>query len=187
MEQRHILLLYHGAFERECLDSIAADISREFGILAVAREHHFEIENHYDPARRQYNADTLLKYMKAFTPTEAVKTIGLFRVDLFIPILTFLFGQAYYRGNLGVVSAYRLRNEQYGLKSDEALLTERLSKVVLHELGHAFGLTHCLEPSCVMRSSTYVEDIDQKKAAFCAGCRRELETGGIDNKFPTLI
>ena len=181
MEQCYILLLYHGAFERKCLDSIADDIRREFGIQVLARVHHFEIENHYDPARRQYNADTLLKYIKTCAPPAAIKTIGLFRIDLFIPILTFLFGQAIYRGNLGVASVYRLRNEQYGLKSDDTLLMARLSKVVLHELGHAFGLTHCLEPSCVMRSSTYVEDIDQKKAAFCAGCRKKLETGGMDD------
>ncbi|MCA1757107.1 MAG: hypothetical protein LC649_06590 [Bacteroidales bacterium] len=38
-----------------------------------------------------------------------------------------------------------------------------------------FGLVHCQNPECIMRSSTYVEDIDQKKLKFCPTCREELD------------
>jgi archaemetzincin len=33
---------------------------------------------------------------------------------------------------------------------------------------------HCHIPSCVMRSSTYVEDLDQKSHNFCNKCRNEI-------------
>ncbi|MDP2336345.1 MAG: hypothetical protein Q8N05_07830, partial [Bacteroidota bacterium] len=37
-----------------------------------------------------------------------------------------------------------------------------------------FGLIHCTNPTCVMRSSTYVEDIDQKIQHLCFKCKAEL-------------
>jgi archaemetzincin len=64
-----------------------------------------------------------------------------------------------------------LRNEHYGLAADENLLLSRLIKEVIHELGHTFGLIHCHAPDCVMRSSTYVEDIDQKGQSLCMSCK----------------
>jgi archaemetzincin len=105
---------------------------------------------------------------------KALKTIGLLDVDLFIPILTYIFGQAVFKGNTGIVSLYRLKNEQYGMKPDEDLLFQRFKKVIIHELGHTFGLVHCYNPTCVMRSSTYVEDIDQKDPGLCLSCREEI-------------
>jgi archaemetzincin len=167
-------LLYHGQFTQHCLDAIVADIRRIYRIPVEIRECHSEISEFFDPARRQYNANNLLKYINSIAGSNVLKAIGLFRVDLFIPILTFIFGQAAYKGNAGVVSVYRLRNEQYGLRPDDRLLLERLRKVVIHELGHTFGLIHCLNPECVMRSSTYVEDIDQKTLHFCNNCLKEL-------------
>jgi len=100
--------------------------------------------------------------------------MGLLRVDLYIPILTYIFGQAALKGNSGIASLYRLKNERYGLQPDNALLIERFSKVIIHELGHSFGLIHCAYPVCIMRSSTYVEDLDQKENHFCHKCQAEL-------------
>ena len=45
----------------------------------------------------------------------------------------------------------------------------------LHELGHSCGLKHCIDPDCVMRSSTYVEDVDQKGIQYCQTCRETLQ------------
>ena len=97
----------------------------------------------------------------------------MFNVDLFIPILTYIFGQAFLNGRTGIASAYRLSNERYGIKTDDKLILERFIKEVIHELGHTFGLIHCHIPACVMRSSTYVEDIDQKSMHLCLNCRHE--------------
>ena len=46
-----------------------------------------------------------------------------------------------------------------------------LEKEAIHELGHTHGLLHCADPTCVMRASTYVEEIDLKSAGFCLRCR----------------
>jgi len=60
------------------------------------------------------------------------------------------------------------------MEADSKLVIERLQKGVIHELGHLFGLVHCHVPACVMRSSTYVEDIDQKDISICSNCRKLL-------------
>ena len=61
-----------------------------------------------------------------------------------------------------------------GWISDDRFILERFKKEVIHELGHTFGLIHCHIPTCVMRSSTYVEDIDQKSTNLCIKCRSEF-------------
>ena len=106
---------------------------------------------------------------------DSFKVMGLFNVDLFIPILTFIFGQAFLNGHSGIASVYRLTNERYGLPRNDQLLIERTKKEVIHEFGHTFGLIHCDNPACVMRSSTYLEDVDQKKLHLCHKCQTQLE------------
>ena len=180
MDKKGISLISHGQFEESFLEALAYDVKIEFGMPVEVSENHVDLSELYDPARRQYDANRLLKMLDSNLNMKALKTIGLFRVDLFIPILTFIFGQAVFKGKTGIVSLYRLKNEQYGLQADNKLLFERFRKVIIHELGHTFGLIHCHVPSCVMRSTTYVEEIDQKKHHFCNKCRGELEFA-IDN------
>ena len=179
MTKQKISLISHGQFENYFLETIAEDITQEFLYPVHVEESHIDLSEFYDPTRRQYDGNRLLKFLDSFTNRETLKTLGLFRVDLYIPILTYIFGQAIFKGRTGIASIYRLKNEQYGMKMDEDLLLDRFRKVVIHELGHTFGLVHCYVPSCVMRSSTYVEDIDQKKKKLCSKCREEIESASI--------
>ncbi len=174
MEKQKILLISCGHFEKEVLDCLVQDIEHEFGFSVSYKECCLEMSGYYHPSRRQYNANDILKATAEASEAGFVKTIGLFRVDLFIPILTYIFGQAFLGGDTAIVSLFRLRNELYGLEPNRNLMIERFRKVVLHELGHSFGLIHCLNPVCIMRSSTYVEDIDQKKNVFCSACHDQL-------------
>jgi len=174
VREQSILVIDHGNFEKSFLDSIAACISREYQLPVSIRESRSDLSDFYDPMRRQYNGNELMKELESWSLADNIKNIGLFRVDLCNPILTYIFGQAALNGSIGVASMYRLRNEQYGMEKDENLLLERFQKVIIHELGHMFGLLHCHVPPCVMRSSTYVEDIDQKSVHLCSKCRKEI-------------
>ena len=174
MDSPAITILSFGRFERGFLEKISEVVMQELNCIVTIKEAHIDISELYDPVRRQYNGDKLLKIVGSLNGTGDSKTIGLFNVDLFIPILTFIFGQAQLGGRLVIASQYRLSNERYGMPADEDLLLQRFTKEVIHELGHTFGLIHCHTPTCVMRSSTYVEDIDQKKAQFCEKCRAEI-------------
>ncbi len=177
MEKQGIILVSCGLFENKLLKSVAMDVSTQFHHPVRLKECTLDIHQYYNPGRRQYDANGLLKLISGQAPEGAVKVIGMLRVDLYIPILTYIFGQASLNGLAGVVSLFRLRNEHYGLEPNYDLLIERFSKVTLHELGHTFGLIHCSNPVCVMRSSTYVEDLDQKNKSFCYQCSAGLNQG----------
>ncbi len=170
-----ITFVSFGIFEKGLLEKISGIVVPEFGYPVKVTEVHADLTKFYNPDRRQYNGDQLLKEVDALNYQGSVKTIGLFNVDLYIPILTYIFGQAQLGGRTAIASLFRLNNELYGIKTDDELNSDRFAKEIIHELGHTFGLIHCHTPSCVMRSSTYVEDIDQKKPHFCPGCRSLLE------------
>ncbi|MBS0011759.1 MAG: archaemetzincin family Zn-dependent metalloprotease [Bacteroidales bacterium] len=175
LDKGKIILILCGHFEKDVIDKISADISRFFDFPVDVKDCSLNLASFYNPSRRQYDANMTIKAIAELAFPGAVKTIALFRVDLFIPILTYIFGQSMVDGRTGIVSLYRLRNELYGLEQDNRLLTERFRKVIIHELAHAFGLIHCLNPACIMRSSTYMEDIDQKEMEFCLACQDELD------------
>ena len=102
------------------------------------------------------------------------RVLGVTACDLYVPVLTFVFGEAQLDGNCAVVSTARLHEEFYGLPAREDLLRERLVKEAAHELGHTFGLRHCADWRCVMASSHAVERLDVKGAEFCAACRKPV-------------
>ena len=172
-----ITLISFGFFGKNLLEQVAEAVKSEYNCTLNLKEGHIDLSEFYDPVRRQYNGNSLLKFVDVLPVSDPGKTIGLFSVDLFIPILTYIFGQAYLGGRTGIASLYRLNNESYGMKADDMLLLNRFKKEVIHELGHTFGLIHCSTPTCVMRSSTYVEDIDQKEQSLCAGCRKDVGLG----------
>ncbi|HLO92203.1 MAG TPA: archaemetzincin family Zn-dependent metalloprotease [Lentimicrobium sp.] len=174
MIPEQITLISFGYSEKKLPELIAKDVESQFAIPVVVKDGFLDISEFYDASRRQYDGNRLLQRIDTGYSLDNSKTLGLFNVDLFIPILTYIFGQAYLNGKAGVASVYRLHNERYGMKADDILLIERLKKIVVHELGHTFGLIHCLNPECVMRSSTYVEDIDQKSFKICHTCRNKL-------------
>jgi archaemetzincin len=174
MDLHNITLISFAFFEESFLRGIAETLHSETNLRIRIREGHLDLSDYFDPARRQYNADSILNAVDSSYGGDFTKTIGLFDVDLFIPILTYIFGQGYLNGRTSIASAYRLRNESYGLLRDDLLLKERFTKEIIHELGHTLGLIHCHDPECVMRSGSYVEDIDMKSAAFCHDCRKKL-------------
>jgi archaemetzincin len=174
MSLQHITIISFGQYENDFLDKVVKGVSHEFQIPIKVKEGHLDLSDYYDPTRRQYNGNSLLKAVDLMSSTDSLKTIGVFNVDLFIPILTFIFGQAFLNGRSGIVSLYRLNDERYGMPTDENNLLDRTIKEIVHELGHAFGLIHCHTSTCVMRSSTYVEDIDQKRSSLCGNCKNEM-------------
>lgn len=179
MDSKLITLVSYGNFEKEFLEEIAESVKLEFNCTVRIEERHTDLSEFYDPARKQYDGNKLLKKIDARSSEDSFKTIGLFRIDLFIPILTYIYGQAFLNGKTAIASSFRLNNERYGMPKDENIILERFKKEVNHELGHTFGLKHCHVPGCVMNSSTYVEDIDQKGVGLCGKCKEEINLSGL--------
>ena len=128
-----------------------------------------------DVKRGQHSSTRILRWILTGIPRSAEKVLGITDVDLFIPVLTFVFGEAQVGGSAAVVSTARLRLTYDDRPAPRDLVEGRLVKECLHELGHTFGLVHCPEVACVMSRSNSVLDVDQKRAALCRDCRQRLE------------
>jgi archaemetzincin len=124
--------------------------------------------------RQQYHSSEVLHRMQGVVNTNSWRVLGVAAVDLYIPILTFVFGEAQMGGPCALVSAHRLRQEFYGLPPDEEVLRQRLLKEAVHEIGHTLDLVHCDDYRCAMAPSHAVEWIDLKESTLCAGCEARV-------------
>lgn len=140
----------------------------------------FDLTKAYDAGRHQYYSSTILAELIENPPADAFRMLGVTGVDLYVPVLTYLFGEAQFKGLGAIISTFRLQNEFYEQPHDTQLFHERLLKEAVHELGHTYGLVHCNYPGCVMNSSTYIEDVDEKMVSFCGACAKIVEEGGIE-------
>ncbi len=161
--------------DNDLLKHLTSVLFDAFKIPVSFLQDSFPLKEGYDPVRNQYNSTWILSQLLEKAPRENCKILGVTSVDLFVPVLTFVFGEAQLQGKAAVVSTYRLRDELYGLPPNPERLKERLAKEAVHELGHTFGIVHCRDPRCVMHSYTYAEEIDFKSKDFCSSCSVLLE------------
>lgn len=120
--------------------------------------------------RQQFHSSELLAAMQRYVDKNTWRLLGVTERDLYIPILTFVFGEAQIGGSSAIVSYHRLRQEFYGLPPDLDLVANRLLIESVHELGHTLHLTHCDDFRCAMAASHAVEWIDIKDSGFCEDC-----------------
>lgn len=154
------------------VDAAVAALHREYATQA----HHVRLEerppNTFDVRRQQHASRPILEWLVTRVPDPGSKLLGVTDVDLFIPVLTFVFGEAQLGGSAAVVSTSRLREPPA-----EPLIRARLTKESVHEIGHTFGLVHCSSASCVMARSPALASVDVKEDRLCQDCRvryREL-------------
>ena len=127
------------------------------------------------PARGQYNAAPLLKVLSQdLPPGEHLLRVGVTAADLCLPVLTYVYGEAWVGGRLAVVSTHRLGGRDPAEQGGRSQRFERLAKVALHEAAHAIGLTHCREPGCLMVFSVGLDILDQLRLRFCPRCEHAL-------------
>lgn len=133
----------------------------------------------YHSERQQFHSSELLQRLRVFVRPHDWRLLAVADIDLYIPILKYVFGEAQLGGPCALVSVYRLRQEFYGLDRDDELLSQRLLKESIHELGHTLDLHHCDHYRCVMASSHAVEWIDLRETHLCEACQAELEANGF--------
>jgi archaemetzincin len=173
---RHFYVGATPEVDREVLAGITHALPRRTGLEPVPLELP-SIDFAYDERRNQYASNAVLEMLLRECPRDADKLLALTERDLFIPVLTFVYGQAQLGGRVGAVSLARLRQQFYGLPPDPGVLLDRALKEILHESGHLYGLVHCADRACAMSLSTGIRQIDGKQASYCAACAVRLERG----------
>jgi archaemetzincin len=131
----------------------------------------------FNETRKQYRSDIILMEIRNFADArqEFDRILGITDVDLFVPSMNFVFGEAEHLGKAALVSFWRLRPEFHQRPPNEEAFGERCAKEAIHEIGHTLGLDHCDNPFCVMHFSNSILETDVKKSFFCKKCASEVE------------
>jgi len=116
-------------------------------------------------------------------PKDAVVLMGITERDLFPkPEWNYVFGSASYQDGVGVTSMYRFANGNLTDSNFNKSL-ERLIKISSHEIGHMFGISHCLNANCVMNGTNHLPETDSHFARACSLCQQKLNSSiKYDNK-----
>jgi archaemetzincin len=174
---KRISLIPLGNISSKQMEVLAESLTTTLQVPCALSPERQNIEFAYDSLRGQYHSTAVLSRMRSLPHRDGTLLLGVTEADLFVPIFTFVFGEAQLGpddATTAIVSLHRLRQEFYGLVPDFALLSARLLKEALHEIGHTLGLRHCRDYRCVMSSSPAVENIDLKNPQFCAPCKEKL-------------
>ena len=124
----------------------------------------------YDERRFQYDAGIIIESLESKQFNDYEKVIGVFDMDIFIPIFMHVFGEARQGGKFALVSLFRLRKNPDGSIPADELVYERTAKVALHELGHLFNLLHCENKRCLMHFAGSVAELDEIPPDLCEYC-----------------
>jgi len=170
-----IFLLPLGTLEPALLEGILEDVKAVIPLPLTLLDAQPHPDYAGEPAGRQYDSTPILKEVLRMAPADALRIVGVTEADLFMHVLSFIFGRAQLGGKAAVVSLARLRPEFYGETPDGKRVAERAAKEIIHELGHTFGLVHCDLPECVMYLANVLRQIDRKSREFCGPCRERLD------------
>lgn len=177
---KKIYLVPMGNIDTDIVQSASLSLWHTFG-LEVIQISQLEIPPYsYDEKRKQYSSIEILRMLHKTMPKEAFRVLALIDKDLFIPVLSFVYGHAQFEGKVGIVSIARLRQEFYGFRGDKKLLTIRMLKEITHETGHLFGLTHCNDTTCPMTLSTNIRALDKKGVSLCESCKLLLKENMVE-------
>jgi len=174
MNKEMIALIPIGSIDQGLLTTLASSLKEIFKLpVSIGPPMQLPSEA-YNPKRQQFHATTILNMIKGKTSPDGGRRLGIVDVDLYVPELNFVFGEADLLGKTAIISLSRLRQEFYRLPRDEEPFLKRSLKEAVHELGHTFGLRHCQNEKCVMHFSNSLSDTDIKQATFCPICQKKL-------------
>ena len=165
--------------ESDFVEAVRVAIEHAFKAKIVLGEKLSAPARSYSRERAQYLStdllDVLATHARGDERIERIR-LGITNVDLFVPELNFVFGEASSARRVAVFSTARLNSQAYGEPKDEAILLRRATTEAVHELGHVFGLGHCTSPSCVMWFSNTLSETDRKGSEFCQRCTRQIDS-----------
>ena len=163
-----------GDLAAELLDPLRAEITRIYRYPTEVLPLLDDLEFAFHPNRNQYHSTPILEQLALKTPAGAIRVLAVVEVDLFIPILTHVYGEAQLGGISCMVSTIRLNEGHSALNTQQPFLG-RIIKEAIHELGHTFRLRHCREHTCLMHYCHDESDVDRKSDQLCRYCRILLE------------
>lgn len=139
----------------------------------IAPNKNFPDHLYYKP-RNRYRADRIIHWLR-MNIADSVRTVaGITSLDVSTTknnVYDYgVMGLGYSPGHACVVSTFRAaktaRNKNH--------LQQRLLKLVIHELGHNFGLTHCSKKACYMVDAEGQMKLDEERF-LCEQCKKKMK------------
>lgn len=159
-----------GTVSRKTQNAIRARLEKEYFAKVTILPSVPLPKSAYYLARSRYRADRLLPILAKNLKFD--KVVGITSVDVSTtkpPNADWgVFGLGSMPGRSCVVSDFRLH------KKGAVSVTERLSRVAVHEVGHTLGLDHCPTPKCTMSDAKGALRTVDEETGFCGMCRRRV-------------
>lgn len=128
--------------------------------------------------KKQLNSRDILAWMRGKLPGDAHAMLAVTMTDLYPEdSWNFVFGQASIRNRVGVFSFARHHPQWTGQEADEqtrSLVLKRSAKILTHEMGHMFGIRHCIHFECNMNGANHLDEADATPMHLCPVCLRKL-------------
>lgn len=126
----------------------------------------------------QVLAPDVLRWLTLHVPVDAYAVMAVTMADLYPdPEWNFVYGQATFSDRVGVQSFARYDPQFYGEPRPtdwRRTLARRSAQVLIHEIGHMFGLFHCIHWSCVMAGANHQAEFDAHPLHACPVDLRKL-------------
>lgn len=127
----------------------------------------------------QLHAGDILEALRKRLPEDAFSLIALTDTDLYPQDdWNFVFGMAKLRQRVGVYSFARYHpgfySKEYEGYNFDTLILDRSLKIMAHEVGHMFGLEHCIYYECVINGSNSMGETDNSPSHVCPIDLRKL-------------
>ncbi|WP_367875105.1 archaemetzincin [Luteolibacter sp. Populi] len=129
-------------------------------------------------AKKQWKSTDILGWLPKKLPADGYAMLAVTMTDLYPDEnWNFVFGQASLRRRVGVFSFARYHPGWAGEKPGAAtgtLVLRRAAKVLTHEMGHMFGIQHCIHYECNMNGANHLDEADATPMELCPVCLRKL-------------
>jgi len=169
-EDNYLSLVPMGNLDMMAVSVIAANIQTILGINTQIQPMLPEPDYAFLVRRGQYDAGKIIHALTAISDRSQFR-LAVVSVDIFTPILTFVFGESQLGGKAAVISLFRAKSK------NRQQSYNRAAKIAIHEVGHLLGMVHCRTPDCLMGFSNNLERLDGLPLRFCQTC--EFEAGRI--------
>ncbi len=164
--QAHLDLIPIGKVDPLAASVVAANLQAILGLNTNILDSLPEPDYAFLARRGQYEAGKILRELASMPDGSRFK-LGLVQVDIYTPILTFVYGESQLGGKAALISLSRIHDQ------DPMKIYIRAAKIGIHEMGHLLGIVHCRAPDCLMHFSSNLEQLDTLPLRFCNACEYE--------------
>jgi archaemetzincin len=160
------------------IDSLAKEIAGFYKKQVIVLQSIDIPANFFNTTYEQYSADSLIMLLSGLQNDSVVEIVGLTHKPIFTikedDQMSYynenIFGMGYQPGNSCIVSDYRFRT------TDATIFNRRMRNVIIHEIGHNLGLSHCEDDKCIMsKNNGDTGTLDKSGNDYCHKCRNILK------------